>query len=157
MKQSQLLGLTKSTYCIFCKIVRKEEPAFIVFENKHFIAFLDKKPLFPGHCLLIPKEHVENFDKLPKEQIGRIFEISQKLSRAVELSMNAQGTFIAINNKISQSVPHLHIHIVPRRHKDGLKGFFWPRISYQSIEQIKFVQEKISKTINSLLQNEKNL
>ncbi len=151
MKQGYLLGLTNSTYCTFCKIVRKEEPAFIVFENEQFIVFLDNKPIFPGHCLLIPKNHIENFDKLPKDQIGEFFELSQKLSKAVELSMNAQGTFIAINNKISQSIPHLHIHVVPRRHKDGLKGFFWPRNSYQSIEQIKLIQEAISKTMIQLL------
>ena len=151
MKQSQLFGLTKSTYCSFCKIVRKEEPAYIVFENNQFVVFLDKKPLFPGHCLLIPKGHVENFDKLSKELIGPLFEFSQVLSKAVERSMKALGTFIAINNKISQSVPHVHIHIVPRRPKDGLKGFFWPRNSYQTSEQIEQVQKLIIDELTKLI------
>lgn len=153
MKQSQLFGLTKSTYCIFCKIARKEEPAFIVFENDQFIAFLDKKPLFPGHSLLIPKAHIENFDKLPKELIGNYFDLSQVLSKAIEHSMNAHGTFIAINNKVSQSVPHLHIHIVPRRHKDGLKGFFWPRNPYLSPEHMKQVQQAITNSLNQFFQD----
>ena len=151
MKQSQLFGMTKNTYCPFCKIVRKEEPAYIVFENSQFLAFLDKKPLFPGHCLLIPKDHVENFDKLSKELISPIFEFSQVLSKAVERSMKAHGTFIAINNKISQSVPHVHIHIVPRRPKDGLKGFFWPRNSYQSDDHVKQVQQLIIDELANLI------
>ena len=151
MKQSNLFGLTKSTYCIFCKISRKEEPASIIFENDQFISFLDKKPLFPGHCLLIPKTHIENFDKLPKDQIGKFFELSQVLSKAVENSMKAHGTFIANNNKLSQSDPHIQIHVDPRRPKDGLKGFFWPRNSYLSTEHMKQVQEIISRTFDRLL------
>ncbi len=151
MKQSHLLGLTKSTYCPFCKIIRREEPAHIIFENEHILVFLDKKPLFTGHCLLIPKNHIENFDKLPLDLLRSLFEFSQILSKAVENSMKANGTFIAINNKVSQSVPHVHIHIVPRRPKDGLKGFFWPRTHYISDEHMENVQKLISTEIKTLL------
>lgn len=151
MKQGHLLGLTSSTYCTFCKIIRKEESSYIVFENEQFIAFLDKKPLFPGHCLLVPKGHIENFDKLPHDQIAPLFEFSQVLSKAIETSMHAHGTFIAINNKVSQSVPHLHVHVSPRRFKDGLKGFFWPRNPYQSAEHMAHTQTMIVQELQKLL------
>lgn len=154
MKQAKLFGLTNSKYCIFCKIVRKEEPATIVYENEFLIAFLDTKPLFSGHCLLIPKAHIEDFNHLPSNSITPLFEFSQILSKAIENSLKANGTFIAINNKVSQSVPHLHIHVIPRKFKDGLKGFFWPRNQYQSTEEIKIIQNLIHKEIVSMLSHE---
>jgi len=151
MKQSQLFGLTKSSYCIFCKIVRKEEPSHIIFENEIMMVFLDNKPLFSGHCLLIPKTHFDDFDKLPLELVSALFSFSQVLSKAIQASLGAHGTFIAVNNKVSQSVPHVHIHIVPRRFKDGLKGFFWPRNSYQSIDHLNHVKTLIKNQLDGYL------
>ena len=109
--------------CIFCKVAKKELAATVVFEDELTIAFLDHRPLFHGHCLLVPKEHFETLADLPAKLIAPFFENAQLLSRAVEAAMGAQGTFVAMNNRVSQSVPHLHVHIVPRRKGDGLKGF----------------------------------
>ncbi len=108
------------------------------------------RPVFPGHCLLIPKAHFETLTDLPEDLIGPFFKNVQLLSRAVESAMEAHGTFVAMNNRVSQSVPHLHTHIVPRRRKDGLKGFFWPRQPYKSEEEAESVQEKIRKAVAEL-------
>lgn len=121
-----------SETCIFCRIAAREIPAEIVFENQHAIAFLDIDPLFPGHTLLVPKSHSQTLTDLPAAQVAPLFENAQRLTRAVESAMEADGSFLGINNRVSQSVPHLHIHIVPRRKKDGLRGFFWPRRKYSS-------------------------
>ena len=137
--------------CLFCRIVSGEVPATIVYEDKHAIAFLDHRPLFPGHTLLVPREHVETLVDLPHALVGPFFEAAQTLARAVELAMNAEGTFVAMNNHVSQSVPHLHVHIVPRRRKDGLKGFFWPRTKYKDDGELKVVQRKIATALQQLL------
>jgi histidine triad (HIT) family protein len=100
--------------------------------------------LFPGHCLLIPKAHVEILLDLPEAEIGPLFGMAQILSRAMEEGLGAEGSFVAINNRVSQSVPHLHIHVVPRRRKDGLKGFFWPRTKYASDEDMEAVRAKVA-------------
>ncbi len=121
--------------CKFCRIASGELPAFRVFEDDCCIAFLDNRPLFSGHCLLIPKLHVETLSDLPDRLVQPLFSDARLLARAVETAMEAEGSFVAINNKVSQSVPHLHVHIVPRRRKDGLKGFFWPRNPYRDEEQ----------------------
>jgi len=134
--------------CLFCRIVSGELPATIVYEDKNAIAFLDHRPLFPGHTLLVPRDHVETLVDLPVALVGRFFEAAQSLARAVEVAMKAEGTFVAMNNRVSQSVPHLHVHIVPRRRKDGLKGFFWPRTKYKDDEEMKVVQEKIITALN---------
>lgn len=118
--------------CLFCDIAARTVPAEIVMEDEHSVAFLDIDPLFPGHTLLVPKAHSETLTDLSPEQVAPLFQNAQRLTRAVETAMEAQGSFLGINNRISQSVPHLHIHIVPRRKKDGLKGFFWPRKKYDS-------------------------
>jgi histidine triad (HIT) family protein len=118
--------------CRFCAVARKEVAAPIVFEDAISLAFLDNRPLFPGHCLLIPKLHYEALADLPAELLAPFFANVQRLAGAVERGMQAEGTFVAINNRISQSVPHLHVHIVPRRRKDALRGFFWPRQKYAS-------------------------
>src|SRR2546421_12784579 len=112
--------------CAFCAIIRGEERAYTVFEDDISLAFLDRKPLFPGHCLLVPKVHVETLADLPAPLVGPLFQNAQLLERAIEKGLEADGTFVAINNHISQSVPHVHIPLVPRHRKDGLKGFFWP-------------------------------
>lgn len=116
--------------CLFCEIVAGTVAAPVVWEDEHTLAFLDHRPLFPGHTLLIPKQHVETLPELPGVLVAPLFEAAQRLARAVERSVGAEGSFVAINNRVSQSVPHLHIHVVPRRRKDGLRGFFWPRQKY---------------------------
>ncbi len=123
--------------CAFCRIVAGEVEAEVVWRSEDAVAFLDHRPLFPGHVLLIPTQHIATLADLPAPQVGPLFQIAQRLERAVEAALNADGTFIAINNKVSQSVPHLHIHIVPRRKGDGLKGFFWPRRGYDSEEHLR--------------------
>jgi histidine triad (HIT) family protein len=129
--------------CTFCNIVSGSMPAEIVWRSADAVAFLDHRPLFPGHILLIPTEHVETLADLPASRTGPLFQTVQDLETAVEKALEAEGTFIAVNNKVSQSVPHLHVHIVPRRKGDGLKGFFWPRRSYESEEHIKQTAARI--------------
>ena len=136
--------------CAFCKIVAGEVSARLVFEDQVSLAFLDHRPVFPGHCLLIPKEHYETLSDLPEHLIEPYFKNVQRLSRAVESALEADGTFVAMNNRVSQSVPHLHTHVVPRRRKDGLKGFFWPRHPYQSEEEAGSVQEAIRRAVAEL-------
>lgn len=121
--------------CAFCKIARADD-ACRVFEDEHTIAFLDHRPLFPGHCLLIPKNHLETIHDLPDSVLVPLFANARMLSTAIERGMRAEGTFIAANNRVSQSVPHFHVHIVPRTKGDGLKGFFWPRRKYKSAEEM---------------------
>jgi histidine triad (HIT) family protein len=118
--------------CVFCAIVRGERAADTVLEDADLLAILDHRPLFPGHCLLLPREHHPTLAELPPPLIAPLFAGAQLLAQAVEVALAAEGTFVAINNRVSQSVPHLHIHVVPRRRKDGLKGFFWPRQGYES-------------------------
>ena len=120
--------------CIFCDIVRGDIEAEVVFENEVCLAFLDHRPLFPGHTLLVPREHYETLTDLPEELVEPVFSVARFLARAVQEAMEAEGTFVALNNKVSQSVPHLHVHVVPRRRKDGLRGFFWPRRKYRGDE-----------------------
>ncbi len=118
--------------CVFCGIEGGRLEAEVVFEDEDSIAFLDIRPLQHGHTLLIPRRHIETLDELPQNLVTTLFLNVQLLARAVVPAMDAEGTFVAMNNRVSQSVPHLHIHIVPRRRKDGLKGFFWPRHKYES-------------------------
>jgi histidine triad (HIT) family protein len=134
--------------CIFDLIIDKKQQAFIVFEDEQFIAFLDTRPVFLGHTLLVPKTHYVTLYDLPHELITPFFLLTQKIGQAVEEAMGASGSFIAINNTISQSVPHLHVHIVPRNKHDGLKGFFWPRTKYSSEEQMDEIQQRISKHLH---------
>jgi histidine triad (HIT) family protein len=116
--------------CLFCSIVAGDAPATIVASDDEMVAFLDIRPLFPGHVLVVPRAHVELLTDLPAERVGPFFERVQAMARTVETAMAAQGTFVAMNNRVSQSVPHLHVHVVPRTKGDGLKGFFWPRTKY---------------------------
>lgn len=136
--------------CLFCGIVTGEVSASIVFQDDISLAFLDHRPLFPGHCLLIPKNHYETLNDLPAELVGPFFENVQLLARAVELALEAEGSFVAMNNRISQSVPHFHVHIVPRRKKDGLKGFFWPRNKYENEGEMLEVKNSIQATIAAM-------
>lgn len=118
-----------------------------MFESPESLAFLDHRPLFPGHVLLIPRKHHETLKDLPPGLMGPLFAHAQMLSQAVETAMGAEGTFLAINNRVSQSVPHLHVHIVPRRKGDGLRGFFWPRRKYETAEEMERVKASIISAI----------
>jgi histidine triad (HIT) family protein len=130
--------------CLFCRIVAGDLDAVIVHETDGTVAFLDHRPIFEGHTLLVPREHHETLLDLPREQIEPFFGTAQLLARAVQSGMDSVGTFVAMNNKVSQSVPHLHVHIVPRRPKDGLRGFFWPRNKYESAERMVEVGTKVA-------------
>lgn len=116
--------------CVFCAIIAGEQPASIVLDDEHCVGFLDTGPLFPGHVLLVPRIHVVTLPELPAAELAPFFARVQALSAAVPAALGAQGTFVAMNNVVSQSVPHLHCHVVPRVRKDGLRGFFWPRTRY---------------------------
>lgn len=118
--------------CVFCAIVAGSVPAFRVVDESAGVAFLDTRPVFPGHVLVVPRSHIVTLADLPAEQIPGYFGLVQRLAVAVQAGMAADGTFVAENNTVSQSVPHLHFHVVPRRRKDGLRGFFWPRTKYGS-------------------------
>ena len=139
-----------SENCVFCGIITGDVAGPIVFEDASSVAFLDHRPVFPGHCLLVPRGHFETLADLPADLVGPFFSTTQLLTRAVEQALEAQGTFVGINNRVSQSVPHLHVHIVPRRRKDGLRGFFWPRQRYQSDEEMRRVQEAIKSAVSEL-------
>ena len=117
--------------CVFCAIARGEVAADVVMETPGVVAFLDHRPLFPGHVLVVPREHVETLGDLAEAAIPELFGAARRISLAMEAALPAQGSFVAINNRVSQSVPHLHVHVVPRNRKDGLKGFFWPRTPYR--------------------------
>jgi histidine triad (HIT) family protein len=117
--------------CKFCEIMQGKLSARLVLEDDASAAFLDYRPLFPGHVLLIPRQHFETLVDLPPDLVGPLFSNARLLAQAVEQALGADGSFVALNNRVSQSVPHLHVHIVPRRRKDGLKGFFWPRTKYK--------------------------
>jgi len=136
--------------CVFCQIAKGEVGAHRVLEDANTLAFLDARPLFPGHCLLIPKSHHETLADIPAGLLPELFANAQLLSRAVENGLGAEGSFVAINNRVSQSVAHLHVHVVPRRKKDGLKGFFWPRNPYKDEEEARSVQQSLRSAIESL-------
>jgi histidine triad (HIT) family protein len=129
--------------CLFCRIAAGAEPAHVVLNDDRCVAFLDVRPLFPGHTLLIPREHHETLADLPIERVGPLFERAQRLSVAVRDAAGAAGSFVAMNNVVSQSVPHLHVHVVPRVKGDGLRGFFWPRTTYDGDEHAAAVAERI--------------
>ena len=122
--------MTAPRPCTFCAVVAGDVPAHRVLEDDGFVAFLDIRPLFPGHVLLVPRPHVETLTDLPAADAGPLFERVRALAGVMEAALGAQGSFVAVNNRVSQSVPHLHVHVVPRTKGDGLRGFFWPRTKY---------------------------
>lgn len=140
-----------SDSCIFCQLASGELPSHFVYQDDDSYAFLDNQPLFPGHVLLMPRGHYETLGDLPAHLIGPLFTTAQLIAKAVESALDAEGTFVAINNRVSQTVPHLHIHIVPRRRRDGLKGFFWPRHDYQDDSARETVRDAIEREIQKLL------
>lgn len=129
--------------CRFCSIAMGELAAHIVLDTPEVLAFLDVRPVFPGHVLVIPRPHHGTLTDLPISSVQPFFLAVQWLAGAVEVAMDAHGSFVAVNNTVSQSVAHLHVHVVPRRFKDGLRGFFWPRQPYESEEQIALVAARI--------------
>lgn len=137
--------------CLFCEIAARRVPAAIVWEDERFLAFLDHRPLFPGHTLLIPKTHYETLPDLPVETTGPLFVHARAFCSAVSQAVEAPGSFLAVNNRISQSVPHLHVHIVPRREKDGLKGFFWPRTKYRDDGELENIRAAIAGAVKQLI------
>jgi histidine triad (HIT) family protein len=132
------------TDCLFCRIVSGEADAVRVHEDERTLSFLDIRPLFAGHVLLVPRDHHETLADLPCDLVGPLFEAAQRLARAVQEAMDARGTFVAMNNTVSQSVPHVHVHVVPRRPKDGLRGLFWPRTRYTDAAEMQAVATRIS-------------
>jgi histidine triad (HIT) family protein len=137
--------MTQGTACKFCDIASRA--GYVVFEDSISVAFLDHRPLFAGHTLLVSKQHFETLGDLPAPLIAPFFGNVQMLAHAVERGMRAEGSFVAINNRVSQSVPHLHVHIVPRRQKDGLRGFFWPRQAHPDDAQMQQAQAAIRSAI----------
>jgi histidine triad (HIT) family protein len=133
--------------CLFCRIASGEVDAHVVYADDAFLAFLDHRPLFPGHALLIPRAHVDTLLDAPADLLGPLAAATQRLSVAVRDAMEAEGVFNAVNNVVSQSVPHLHVHVVPRRRKDGLRGFFWPRSKYASDEEARAVAASIRRRL----------
>jgi histidine triad (HIT) family protein len=136
--------------CVFCDIVAGTIPAYRVFDDSSVLGFLDHRPLLPGHVLVIPKTHYQTLGDLPAPEVGPFFLVVQRLALAVEQAMHAEGSFVAANIRISQSVPHLHVHVVPRKPKDGLRGFFWPRQKYESNEQLAETHDAVKAAIERL-------
>ncbi|MBO0655727.1 HIT domain-containing protein [Streptomyces triculaminicus] len=129
--------------CVFCAIAAGEVAAHRVFEDATAVAFLDARPLFPGHVLVVPRLHAETLTDLPAAEVGPLFGRVRRITGAVERAMGAAGSFVAANNRVSQSVPHFHVHVVPRDRKDGLRGFFWPRTRYASDEEAAAVAARV--------------
>lgn len=116
--------------CTFCRIVAGEEPAEVVLRTDEVVAFLDTRPVFKGHVLVVPADHIPTLTDLPDEQVLPLMTAARTLAGVMQEALGAQGSFVAMNNVVSQSVPHLHVHVVPRTKGDGLRGFFWPRTRY---------------------------
>ena len=127
--------------CIFCQIIAGDLPAEIVLETDEMVAFLDTRPVFKGHVLLVPRGHVDTLPDLPAALRDPFLEAAQRIAVAVKDALGAQGSFVAINNTVSQSVPHLHLHVVPRTKGDGLRGFFWPRTKYADGEATSYAEQ----------------
>ncbi|MGA3525939.1 HIT family protein [Melissospora conviva] len=130
--------------CVFCGIVAETVPAFRVADTPEAVAFLDTRPVFKGHVLVVPRRHVVTLGELPQVDLAPYFALVQCLSLAVVQGLGAGGSFVAINNRVSQSVPHLHTHVVPRTKGDGLRGFFWPRHRYASDTEARDYADRIA-------------
>jgi histidine triad (HIT) family protein len=136
------LAAVPASTCTFCDIITVLD-VYVVHEGEVAVAFLDHRPVFKGHVLLVPYQHYETLTDFPDSLIEPLFTTTKNLARAIEDGLGADGTFVAINNRVSQSVPHLHVHIVPRRRKDGLRGFFWPRTKYAGDDEMREYATKI--------------
>ncbi|RSM57641.1 HIT family protein [Actinoplanes sp. ATCC 53533] len=133
--------------CLFCSIVAGTVPAFRVVDTPDGVGFLDIRPVFKGHVLLVPRPHVSQLTELPAELLPGYFALVRRVAAAVPAACGAKGTFVAINNVVSQSVPHLHTHVVPRTKGDGLRGFFWPRTRYGSDEEAQSYADRIAESL----------
>ncbi len=136
--------------CVFCEIVAGGVDAHRAHEDDDFVAFLDTRPVFKGHVLLVPREHVETLPDLPAGLRDGFLALAQRLATAMKDALGAQGSFVAINNTVSQSVPHLHLHVVPRTKGDGLRGFFWPRTTYADDAEAADVAARIRSSLHEL-------
>jgi histidine triad (HIT) family protein len=137
--------------CPFCAITHGEVPSEgVVYADGLVVAFLDKRPLFPGHVLVAPRRHIPTLADLPDGELAPLFRVVRMLTLAVRLALDADGSFVAVNDRVSQSVPHLHVHVVPRRYHDGLRGFFWPRHTYASDEEREAVRSAIAEAMERL-------
>jgi histidine triad (HIT) family protein len=135
--------VTTPPACAFCAIVAGETAAHRVLDDDAVVAFLDARPLFPGHTLVVPRAHHETLADLPDAGVAPLFDRVRALSAAMEEGLGAAGSFVAVNNRVSQSVPHLHVHVVPRTRGDGLRGFFWPRQRYGSDDEMATVAARL--------------
>jgi histidine triad (HIT) family protein len=142
---------TSLSTCPFCQIVNGKVPASFVFEDEQTLTFLDHRPVFPGHCLLIPRDHIETLVDVQPALLTAISANARLLAVSLEKALGAQGAFVAINNRVSQSVPHLHVHIVPRTKGDGLRGFFWPRQKYRDSEHMEEVRQAIASALKATM------
>jgi histidine triad (HIT) family protein len=133
--------------CVFCGIVAGSVPAFRVVDSPDGVGFLDTRPVFKGHVLVVPRQHVTQLTDLPPGELPGYFGLVQRVASAVPMALGSQGTFVAINNIVSQSVPHLHTHVVPRTKGDGLRGFFWPRHKYASDDEATAIAASIAKEL----------
>jgi histidine triad (HIT) family protein len=138
--------------CAFCEIAAGRRPGWFVFQDAHRLAFLDHRPLFPGHVLVVPRAHYETLVDLPPERLGALFQLTRALCAAVVEGLGAEGSFVAVNNRVSQTVPHLHVHVVPRRRKDGLRGFFWPRTRYPDEQAMREVCDRLGAALAAALE-----
>jgi histidine triad (HIT) family protein len=136
--------------CVFCRIVRDEVKACRVYEDDRIVVFLDTGPIFPGHCLICPKQHVDNIHDLPVDLMQPLLGAAKLIGAAVERGLGAEGSFMALNNNVSQSVPHFHLHVIPRRRGDGMKGFFWPRRPYRDEAHIIEIQHALRRAVDEL-------
>ncbi|MGH9628611.1 MAG: HIT family protein [Bryobacteraceae bacterium] len=139
-----------SENCVFCKIVSGEIKACKIDEDDKSIVFLDTSPVFHGHCLISPKEHFETLMDVPVARLEPLFSKAQLVARAVEKGLGSDGSFIAINNRVSQTVPHLHVHVIPRKRKDGMKGFFWPRHKYRDEAHMEETRQALQSAMAAL-------
>ncbi|HEV2376734.1 MAG TPA: HIT family protein [Streptosporangiaceae bacterium] len=136
--------------CLFCRIIAGEVPAPMVFTADDAVGFLDHRPVFKGHVLVVPRAHIETLPDLPPAEVGAFFTHVQRVSAALPAGLGAQGTFVGLNNKVSQSVPHLHVHVVPRTKGDGLRGFFWPRGRYADDAEAAEYAKRIAQALAAL-------
>ncbi len=139
-----------SDECVFCQMISGTLPARVVLDDQDCLAFLDVRPVFPGHALVVPKVHFETLTDLEPALVRPLFASARRLATAVEAGFGAHGSFVAVNNRISQSVAHLHVHVIPRHKKDGLRGFFWPRQRYASEEEMEAVAASLRSAVDAV-------
>jgi histidine triad (HIT) family protein len=135
--------MTSDAACVFCQIASGKTSGSVLLADEEVVAFLDARPVFKGHALVVPRNHIATFAALAPQAVAAVFLAAQRISAALERGLGAEGTFVALNDRISQSVPHVHVHVVPRRRKDGLRGFFWPRVRYEDEQEREAIAARI--------------